>query len=123
MLEFGSPLYSVIKTLQKLFGMVLFYLVVMELSLLICGFSFNFRIFSFEQQNCRKMLRQCSDEYAYFGKLAAACSPDCLENPIISLKGVSEHNPITNAIDNYIAGRPLGSIMPTPANVNKARQK
>lgn len=118
-------LWNLICVAKKWVWLLIFYGTVFELTLLIFGFTINFEVFSKEQSQCRKMIRECNRDYLYFGANARRCDPGCAKNPVSTIKGIHEHNLFADMIDNYISSRPLteitieGSDYPRPAKSTK----
>lgn len=103
-------LWDLIMIAKKWIMLLVYYGIIFELTLLIFGFTINLEIFSKEQSQCRKYIRECNLDYIYFGNNAQRCNPSCAKSPISTIKGIHEHNLFADMIENYVDGHPLTQI-------------
>lgn len=101
--RFFLVIISTFRFFQPWLNLVLFYLIIMEMTLLIFGYSFNFSLLSQEQFTCRKKVDQCLHSYIYYGiNDEKKCTSDCLDALIITLEDYHKYNFFTRLIDRFI---------------------
>lgn len=103
---FKEPFLAALKALKLLKGfflLIIFYLIIMEMTLLICGYSFNFNLLSKEQFKCRREVKNCLNTYIYYGvNDGKGCGSECMDSLMVTLEGYHENNFFTRLIDKNL---------------------
>lgn len=101
-----EPLIAVLDTFKLLKGwisLIIFYLIVMEMTLLICGYSFNFELLSKNQFQCRRKVKNCLNTYIYYGiNDGKGCGSECMDSLIVTLEGYHKNNFFTRLVDKSL---------------------
>lgn len=104
-----EPAIAIVETFKILKGfisLIVFYLIVMEFTLLIFGYSFNFKLLSKEQFGCRKKVKSCLNTYIYYGvNDGKDCGSHCMDSLLFTLEGFHENNYFTQKLDEFYEGK------------------
>lgn len=109
-----EPLIAIVETFKILKGfisLIVFYLIVMQLTLLVFGYSFNFKLLSKDQFECRRNVKKCLNTYIYYGiNDQKDCGSHCMDSLFFTLEDFHKNNYFTQKLDEFYEGKIFSNL-------------